>query len=462
MATYFVASGGSNTSPYDTWAKAATSLATVLAAATSNGDIIAIQYNGVPSTDNALSADTTYTAAANISIISSTNSGTSTITPTEMDGSSANQYIGHSSLNRGITLAGAFKVYIYGVALLVSGSTADNINIGTTDGSHYKLEKCKIWLKNSGASARIITGTQSVVNCYNEYVDCDFWFGSTSQSFIHASSGGTYFRGCTINSSGSAPSTLIEPLYGMGLWTMEGCDLSKVTGTLLGNQTNAQFGVVFVNCKLGNGVTPLASQTGASLASGSVWTYNCASDDTHWFMGHYNALGQTTVDTGIYANDGATYDGTHRHSWKIVTSSAASYYTPYVSPWFDKNHTGTSAITPSLEILRDGSSTAYKDDEVWGEFSYQGTSGYPISTIVSDRMALAGSAASQTTGALNASGWTGENATAWFGKLNPTSTITPAENPASSGQSMGHLRARVCVGVASSTVYVDPTLRGTS
>jgi hypothetical protein len=91
---------------------------------------------------------------------------------------------------------------------------------------------------------------------------------------------------------------------------------------------------------------------------------------------------------------------------------------------------------------------------VWGEFSYQGTSGFSLSTIVNDKMALAGTAADQTTGALGAGDWTGENATSWFGKLNPTSAITPAE--------IGHLRARVCVGEPEITVYVDPQIRGRS
>jgi hypothetical protein len=50
MADYFVASGGTNTAPYDTWEKAATSLQTALTAATTNGDRVIIQYNGVPPT----------------------------------------------------------------------------------------------------------------------------------------------------------------------------------------------------------------------------------------------------------------------------------------------------------------------------------------------------------------------------------------------------------------------------
>jgi hypothetical protein len=210
----------------------------------------------------------------------------------------------------------------------------------------------------------------------------------------------------------------------------------------------------FVNCKLGNGMVAYAPTATVGLAQTEVELFNCAYGDNHYQIGHHNNFGSTVVDTGIYANDGASYDGTNRCSWKIVTTANCSYYTPYVSPWIDCYHSGTSAITPSLEIVRSGSATAYQNDEVWGEFSYQGTSGSPLAVIVNDAMALLGTAADQTTGALDASGWTGENATSWFGKLNPTSAITPAE--------IGHLRARVCVGEPSITVYIDPTIRGRS
>jgi len=233
---------------------------------------------------------------------------------------------------------------------------------------------------------------------------------------------------------------------------MEGADWSVATNSLFKSGVGSS-GVAFLShCKLGTGVTILATQTPANKSSTNVWLYNCASSDEHYQMGHYDAFGSTIVDTGIYANDGAQYDGTNYCSWKIVTTAYCSYYTPYVSPWIDCYHSGTSAITPYLEILRNGSTTAYQDDEVWGMFSYQGTSGYPLATIVDDRKGLLASAANQTAG-VGTSGWTGDTG-AWSGKLSPTASITPAE--------IGHLRARVCVGEPSITVYVDPTIRGRS
>lgn len=453
MATYFVASGGSNTSPYDTWAKAATSLATALAAATSNGDVVAIQYDGVPSTDNTLAADTTYTAAANIAIISSTNSGTSTITPTAMG--TAN-WIGNSTANRSVTFAGAYTVFMYGLTLRTAGATSDNIIISNSDGASFYLDNCYLWSGNTATASRVTLGyasnaAQSYVNIKNSTLR----FGSTSQTILLSCAG--VMENCTISSDGSTVSTLFTLFsqdLGGGYFSASGCDFSHITGTLVGASTQLAYRMLFDNCKLGVGVVPLASQTVTNLSSFEIWLFNCSSGDEHYNIGHYNALGSTICETGIYANDGASYDGTNRLSWKIVTTADCSYYSPYVSPWIDRYHSDTSAITPYLECVRSGSSTAYNNDELWSEWSYQGTSGYPISTIVSDRMDLAGTPAAQTSSSKTGSDWTGENATSWFGKLSPTASITPQE--------IGHLRARVCVGVASSTVYVDPTIRGTS
>jgi hypothetical protein len=126
---------------------------------------------------------------------------------------------------------------------------------------------------------------------------------------------------------------------------------------------------------------------------------------------------------------------------------------PYYGPWIAKPHTGTAAITPSFEVVRDGSATAYQDDEIWGEWMAKATSGVPKLSFYNDKVALAAplSPANQTTGALAAGDWTGEGGTAWFGKLHTASTITPAE--------VGYIYGRVVVGEPSITVYYDPQIR---
>jgi hypothetical protein len=228
---------------------------------------------------------------------------------------------------------------------------------------------------------------------------------------------------------------------------VEGGDLSDVTGNIFAVPAGTLIADL-VNSKIGSGVT--VAPTWNHPGEGEITLRNCNSGDSHYSLAHYNYLGSTVISTSIYTGTASTDYGTSL-SWVVASSANSTFYKPYVSPWIDVYHDGTSAITPSVEVVRDGSATAYQDDEIWAEWSYQGTTGSTRASFVNDRMAILGTAANQATGALGASDWTGEGGTAWFGKLTPTSTITPAE--------IGHLRVRIYVGEASTTVYVDPQHR---
>lgn len=453
MADYFVASGGSNTAPYDTWAKAATSLQTALTAASSGSDRVIIQYNGVPAGDAEVAADTTYTAAADVTIIASTNSGTSTVTPTAMGDAN---WIGSSgATSYAVSISGAFAVTAFGLTLRVEGTTNKNILLhATQDGGVRLLTDCLLWLGTTQSSsfvALVPTTATGGHNSYTKLVGCVFRFDATTTGIAVGGGCKIELYGCSLHASSAAASPLFEPIQGSGNIWSEGCDWSSAgTSIVASSNGNGVREFTFVNCKLPASFAMLATQTPSDLSANHVLAYDCDSGDVHYAFGHYNALGSCVAYTSIYANDGPTYDGATEFSWRIDTSGSATFNEPYVSPWISTYHSGTSAITPRLEILRDDSATAFDDDEVWGEFSYQGTTGYPLSTIVNDRMALAGTPAAQSSG-MGTGSWTGEGGTAWSGKINPGSTITPAE--------IGELKARVCVGLASATVYVDPQIR---
>lgn len=449
MADYFVASGGSNTAPYDTWAKAATALATALAAATVNGDRVIIQYNAVPAADMEMAVATTWTAAADIQVISASNDGGSAWTPTAMGISS---WLGNSTTNRTVTLDGAYNVYWYGITFRTASTTAANIIINPSDYGQFHLDGCYLWCGSTSANAIIrVSITGGTTNHYTKLSNSTLRFGNAGQSFSCMS--GVLLEGCVVSSAGSALTTLFSTSSNAADVGVVACDLSHITGTLVGNNTAGRGVFRFSNCEFGANVTRLASQTSGSRASAEVYVSNCYNGDIHYAGEHHTALGSSIVSTAIYANNGNTYDGTNHFSIVVTTTGNSNFGTPYESPWIEQYHSGTSAIQPSLEVLRDGSATAYKDNEVWAEFSYQGTTGQPLAVLNnSDRMALNGNAANQETGTLGAGDWTGEGATAWFGQLRPSGTITPVE--------IGPLKARVCMAIASFTVYVDPTLRG--
>lgn len=445
MATYFVASGGSNTSPYDTWAKAATSLATALAAASSGSDVVVIQYNAVPTGDAELAVDTTYTTANSVRIISASNDGGSAYTPTVMG--TAN-WIGNSTTNRFIRFdAGADdRVYVYGLTLRTAGTTSDALQINSTAaGGDMTLDSCYLWHGNTGSTQLSVGGNSNAQ--FTRFVDCTFRLGATGQS-ININSRAV-FENMTLSSAGSAPTNLFNSQYNAGSVDVIGGDLSHCTGTLVANAGNTCV-YTFMGVKLGAGVVPLATQTtNPNSASPSVFLVDCNSGDTHGFVGYYDALGSCVNDTGIYFTTGAA-----GLSWKIVTTANASFFNPFITPTIDLYHTGTSAITPYLEILRDGSATAYQDDEVWIRLWVKDNTGFVNPSFYDDRCTLAtklsGTPSDQAAGAGTGS-WTGEGGTAWSGKCGLGSSVTPAES--------GYIRAELVVGEPSITVYVDPQIR---
>jgi hypothetical protein len=168
---------------------------------------------------------------------------------------------------------------------------------------------------------------------------------------------------------------------------------------------------------------------------------------------HYNALGSSIVNTGTYFTSGVA-----GLSLEVTTTANASYRIPYKSPFVDLYNTGTSAVTPYFEVLRNnGTATAYNDAQVWAEFSYKNTSSSPLASgLVSDAQAV-GSFVEGTAGTTQAAGagtgsWTiaSSNSPASF-KCDSGGSITPTE--------AGYIRGRIVVAQPSITIFVDPQIR---
>lgn len=443
MAKIFCSSTGSNTAPYDTWAKAATSFANALAVATTDGDVVAVDATNPPAN---VTANTTWLFAANIHITASTNSGVDTITPTTMGFST---WLGYSASSAySLTLQGAFSVTMYGLTLRMGSSGSSlNFTVGNSDGSNYNFDDCIFWL-NAGATTALNFGLVSAgFNSSMRLVNTTIRFGVPGQVInVRGSFEGL---GGGISSAGAAPNTLFAGTDRTTTVRWAHADLSHVTGTLVGNQASSSCEFHFIQPKLGSGVTVLATQTPANNASGSVWIYDGATDGTDGRFEYHNALGSIVTDSTIKFTGGAA-----GQSWKVTTTANARGVSPFITPSIDLYHTGTSSITPRMEILRDGSSTAYTDAEVWGEFVAKITSGTMMGTVRTDRQALADLYAG-TAGTAQAAGsdtWDGENATHWAGKVDSGAPLTPAEP--------GAIRGRLVVAVPNvSDLYLDPFIR---
>lgn len=436
MATYFVSSAGSNTSPYDTWAKAATDLQAALTAASSGSDYVVIQKDAVPTGDAEAAANKTYTTANSVTIVSATNDGGTSWTASPMG---ATYWIGNSTTARNIIIDGGAddKIYMYGITLRAVSTGVIRIT-NSVSGVQVIGVDCYLWSSSGVIALGYSYAHVQLVNPTIRYANVA---GGLQIS------GPVEIEGGSVSSAGSAPTTLVSTSGANNaqlIW--RGGDLSHCTGTLVGNFT--LFGdYTFDRCKLGSGITTMAAQTSnPTRASAHVTLQDCSSGDTHGIYAYHNALGSMTIDTGIYYTGGAPGN----LSWKIVTTANASAAHPFLTPWIAQYTAGGgSAITPRIEILRDGSATAYTDAEVWGEFMAKVTSTSVIATRYSDGVLPWVTGTNQATGA-GLGSWTGEGGTAWSGKVDAGTSLTVAED--------GDLSGRVAVAVASATLYVHPDI----
>ena len=460
MTTYYCSDAGDDTTG-TSWATAKTTLAGALALCTTDGDGVYIDKDHTG--DNAIAADTTWQPPSTnlncyIICVDKDNSDALATMGTAT-------WIGNSSTYRSVVILpySSGKLFTYGITLRTAGSSVDHIGLCTPNGGAHYADSVYLWSGNTNSGARIYLGGNPFVSNQRGFLqvkNSTFRFGQTSQKIApHAK---TEIINCSISADGSAITTIFSPASNFyGEINVIGCDFSAASSTanIVESTATSAYSLRLVNCRLPSSYALMSRAAVApNQSSGEVYLFDCAGGDTHYNFAHADMLGETVIDTGIYISDGVSPDGgTTKTTWKITTTANVSYKSPYYSPWIDRYHSGTSAITPYLEGLRSSASdsaasTTAQDDEVWARWSAKATSGYTNSTVTDDRMVLLGSPADQTS-TKTGSDWTGEQTYYSTFKLQAPS-MTPAE--------VGHLRAQVCCAIPSTTIYVDPAIRGTS
>src|SRR5512139_3561680 len=144
MANVYVKASGSGTSPYDTWAKAATTLkvATDFASA---GDVIYAHQES-----ETITVDTTYTLASGVKVICSNDA------VNEPPQTLGNRTITSTTLGVDININAAANgwFYIYGLIMqAASGASAADIKLLGTNNAVGILENCTFTLQSSSATS---------------------------------------------------------------------------------------------------------------------------------------------------------------------------------------------------------------------------------------------------------------------------------------------------------------------
>lgn len=435
MADLYVKHTGSNTAPYNSWATAATTLATAMAEAAA-GDTVYVASTHVESSATSISLAGPGTLAAPIRILSVTEATPPT---TETAGASIT-----TTTSGSFSLPGS--VIFDGIVLDIgSASSAASINVANATANHNLVFRNATFnLNGNNSSSRVAIGSASsgAAGVKALFDGCAFRFSHTSAS-LQSNSAEVRFVGCNIASGGAATTVVYRGQTGnhKSQAFFDGCDLSNAaTSATLANTLGGGSSAVFKNCKLPAGWSGVLA---SGLSAGArVSMYNCDSGNTNYRMQIAEYHGDIYSDTAIYRTGGAS-DGTTPLSWRMVTNAnavkdALALMSDEIVVW---NDTTGSARTLTIEIAQEGG-TALKDDEVWVEVQYLGAAN-TLGSIVTDRKTnLLAAGVDQTTSTV-----------AWTGLTTPTKqklavTFTPGK--------AGPIYARVYLAKPSTTVYVCP------
>jgi hypothetical protein len=303
------------------------------------------------------------------------------------------------------------------------------------------FENCQFSM--TGGSAFII-GSSGTIPTINRFINTPVVFNAVGQTMF-VSGDFVWKDTASAIGAGTVPTYLFDnggTTIGAANMLLDGLDLSAVNTTLFASPSlqNGTMHALLNNCRLHASVAITATLT---LRAQEITLVGCGSAGNSARNEKYALDGTMTTETTIVRSSGAS-DGTTAVSWKAVTTSNPNkqfqFELPPIAVW---NSATGSSKTLTVEMVNDG--TTLKDDEVWVEVEYLGSSSQPVSSKVTSRAAdhLA----------------TGANITTSSVTWTTTGLSSPVKQKLSvsfTPQMAGLVRATVCVAKQSQTLYVDP------
>jgi hypothetical protein len=366
--------GGSNTAPYDTMAKAAPALATIIAIPLAVSERI---YIGNDTAGENYAADTTITfpgttAAPNIiASVDRTN-------PTVLLAGA----ILSTQTNKILAIVGG--VYFNGITFNIgSGANIPTLRLGVGSTAKQVYDNCTIYLAGTGSTGIVLMGGSSYVMTV-VLKNSTIKFSHTGQGFSLFSE--CYIDNLTIDGAGSAVTGFIKSLGTGRTAIIQNCNLSSAAQgvVLLPATASITSKVVIRNCKLP------ASWNGTLTAGDAITSihyraemYNCDSADTNYRIIIVDFFAKLVQETTLVATGGAT-DGTTPISWKVVTTANANQVSPFECPEFSAwNDTEGTQRTCSVKFI---STVLLKDNEAWLAANYSTDTADPLYAMLSDRV----------------------------------------------------------------------------
>jgi hypothetical protein len=462
MATYLVDDGGSSTSPYETWAKAAVDLKTLDDAVTfASGDIIAIGHNTVD----------TFSYSGNV-IFSGPATGppVTLISCTQGTGSAASGLVYQVGSENQIDTdqAGTYSYRVtfdqswavYGVRV-VAGQDIYFLADQNEPQFYYDCT----FRPDATRSMFFEASNAGLTNC----IRCSFDFtadtGNTAADMLKLNDGLIRLIDCVIANGSNRTGNCLEAANLSTNVFISGMDFSSLTNATaceLINCTTCLAQVEIVNSLTAATFTPLTSSS-TYYAAGAVKLTGVGDANEPWRLVYEDLFGLLYADDAITRTGGGSIEGTS-YAWGgptdgIETSSQCTEDTPFYTPWMYGNVSATGTYTFDVYITNDNAD--FNDNEVWLEVEYKDDATSDKWNFATDyRLANGGdrldTVSAQTDDA--SSTWAGDDHSFTYKqKLSVTGlTIGTA----------GLYRARVAIGVtsipASYDFYVDPLVTVTA
>jgi len=433
MTTYYVDNqNGSDTSPYDTWGKAAATIANAVSAGAGANDIIKVHTGTTdPHSETAASAKT----------ITAPNTGAPLVI-IGVDKDDSDAYLDHSASSvYNVITTGANDITLHG-SLAIYGiwfNVGDDFNI-TSDGNEMVFcQDCKF--KMPGSTGEDLDVKDRSVNCIYDtgasglILDCQHGVEFINPTFISSLSGQM------IKDTG----TKID-LIGADLTSLGAARLVKAnTGTGL-SELSAVGCVLHATNELYNKGT---SGRGRYTMSGC----DTVAGNDQWRIETYESteVGTITLSESVYRDSAATYDGSVNYSLAFETGSVNHREMVLYSEWNSVYVAAGDGQNVKVYCAHTGQ---LKDDDIFIQVEYFSATANTLKTVVSSRGATILDAAAAMA---NAAGETWTGIAAYNSDTGQYMTLASDIDIKKSGM----LRWRIgYTGVSSSgaTIYVCPKI----
>lgn len=427
---------GSNTSPFDTWAKGATSLAGALAVALA-GDNVWVASDHVDNTGAAITLTSPGTAASPCFLYCVNRAGS--VPPVSADLTTGAIVSPNLAGNLTVTFAGF--AYCQGITFKTgSGVNAPSINILTGGvAGWWNFKNCAMIKLGTTSGPICILGTVTT-SIRNKIVfdNTTIQAGNVGDGLNLRACDFTWKNTASAITGATVPTTLIIAASSAGGTLLRGVDLSALaSGATLVSALNVSRKIILEDCRLGASVTVAATPT--DQGGGETTTVRADSSGTKYRHEKYQYMGTQTVETTIVRTGGAT-DGTTPIAWKIVTTANSSWVLPFESLPISIWNASTGSVTVTVYGIWGGGAVPNNDD-IWIEAEYLGSAATPMGSFATatkaDNLATGSALATDT------STWGGSTT-----KFKMTATFTPGM--------AGPINIAVKAAKLSSTFYVDP------